>query len=193
MPAVARTSPAKIVAAARRIVERHGPEALSMQAVAHAVGIQAPSMYKHFTDRAALLRAVSLAVAEHMQRAIARATTTTNASDDLRAIARAQRSYAVRSPHLYALLFATSDRAAGLADADYAATSARILDLMAVHGEPRHALAASRLLVSFVHGFSTMEAAGAFHLGGSVDDAFEFGLDRILAAVQRANTTQPSR
>lgn len=185
MPALARTSSAKIVSAARRLVERHGPEGLSMQAVAQAVGIQAPSLYKRYADRAALLREVRLAVAGSMERTVVRAATTGDTTDDLRAIARAQRSYAWRAPHLYALLFAAVEPSAALAVSDYAAMTAVILERMRVHGEPRHALEGARLLVSFVHGFSSMETAGAFRLGGSTDEAFEFGLTRILQALQR--------
>ncbi len=58
MPAVAKTSDDDIVRAARRIVERDGTVGLSMQSVANEVGVRAPSLYKRFTDRAALLGAV---------------------------------------------------------------------------------------------------------------------------------------
>lgn len=152
-----------------------------MQDVAQVVGIQAPSLYKRYADRAALLRDVRLSVSAQVQRTLARAATTGNASDDLRAIARAQHSYALRAPHLYALLFT----GVPLAVADHESTAALVLDRMAVHGEPRNALAAARLLVSFVHGFSTMECAGAFHLGGSVEASFDSGLDLLLASTKR--------
>jgi AcrR family transcriptional regulator len=49
---------AQIVAAARELLERQGPEALTMRALADALGIQAPSLYKHFRNKAAVELAI---------------------------------------------------------------------------------------------------------------------------------------
>jgi hypothetical protein len=38
--------------------------------------------------------------------------------------------------------------------------------------------------VAWANGFITMELAGAFRLGGDVQQAWDFGLDRVLAAVR---------
>jgi hypothetical protein len=45
-------------------------------------------------------------------------------------------------------------------------------------------LEGARTLVAFTHGFAMMEGSSAFQLGGSVDEAFEFGLERVLRALQ---------
>jgi hypothetical protein len=42
------------------------------------------------------------------------------------------------------------------------------------------------MVVTWVHGFIVMELAGAFRLGGDVEEAWEFGLDHILAAIRSA-------
>lgn len=42
------------VAAARRVLEEEGPGALTMRRVADELGIRAPSLYKHFVNKAAL-------------------------------------------------------------------------------------------------------------------------------------------
>jgi hypothetical protein len=49
------------------------------------------------------------------------------------------------------------------------------------------ALETARLLTAFVHGFASMELAGAFRLGGDVDAAYRFGIDTIIAGVRATN------
>src|SRR5688500_14466135 len=43
-----------IVAAAGELLEREGPDALTMRRIGAALGIQAPSIYKHFPNKAAV-------------------------------------------------------------------------------------------------------------------------------------------
>ena len=50
MPSPPKTTDADIVAAARKLVERHGRTGLSMGDVAAAVGVRAPSLYGRFAD-----------------------------------------------------------------------------------------------------------------------------------------------
>jgi AcrR family transcriptional regulator len=187
-PAPARTSDAAVVAAARRVVEEGGVEALTMQAVAAAVGIRAPSLYKRFADRAAILRAVARDALAELGAAVEGASSARRPEARLRAMAGAYRGWAHAHPRVYALLFA-GDAPAG-ADPGVeprAAATARLLETLAgVVGEAR-ALPAARLLVAFLHGFVSMELAGAFRLGGSVDDAFAFAMDAILAGLPRAS------
>ena len=60
MPAHPKTTDSQIVNAARRLVESQGRDGFSMNEVAAAVGIRAPSLYGRFKDRASLLAAVEL-------------------------------------------------------------------------------------------------------------------------------------
>jgi AcrR family transcriptional regulator len=183
--AIPKTSAAKIVAAAKRLVHKSGVEALSMQAVAALVGIRPPSLYKHFADRAALIQAVRLEAAVQMHDAYAAAATSGESRRDLHAIAHAQRAFARRSPHLYALVMSASP-GYDLSAKENDELLAPLLELVRRFGDPRRVVESARLLVSFVHGFSQMEAAGAFRLGGDLDASFEFGLVRVLDAIGRA-------
>ncbi len=183
MPTVAKTSPAQIVAAAQKLIERGGLDAASMQAIARAVGVAGPSLYKHFPQRAAILRAVAQATVDRMHGLLQRAATTGDPLDDLRAMANAQRAFARRSPHLYSLLFGQGGDPTELAPEDYAVVVAPLLERLRLVGEPARALQLARLLVAFTHGFAAMEAAGAFRMGGDLDADFTYALDHLLATL----------
>ena len=49
----------RILRHARRILDRHGAEAVTMRAVAKAVGITPMALYRHFPDRDGLLNAIA--------------------------------------------------------------------------------------------------------------------------------------
>src|SRR4051794_36606346 len=57
----ARTVPTahRIAAAARRLLDRDGADAVTMRRVAEATGITAMAIYRHYPDRAALLNALA--------------------------------------------------------------------------------------------------------------------------------------
>ena len=45
------------------------------------------------------------------------------------------------------------------------------------------ALEAARTITAWANGFIAMELAGAFRLGGDVDRAFDYGVDRVTRAI----------
>ncbi len=183
-PAPARTTDAAIIAAARDLLDEGGPDAVTMQAVALRVGIRAPSLYKHVASRDALLRAVAEDGIAEIGAALAAAGGGDDPASDLRAMAHAFRAWAHRTPNRYRHVFASSratDRPpTGLA----AAAVAPLLESCATLVGPERALEAARLLTAYVHGFTIMELAEAFGLGGSVEAAFGFGVDTLVGALQ---------
>jgi len=180
MPSPPKTSAAEIVEAARALVHAHGVEGLSLNDVAAAVGVRAPSLYKHYTDRAHLLGALRGLVARELHDAARAEDKARDPGRALTAIARAIRAYARREPHLYGLLMT----AAPGRDIDPAENQAMVAPLLQHVKKlvPRRTGDAARLLVAFVHGFVQMETGGAFRLGGDLDASFEFGLARIIAS-----------
>ncbi|MGC4116822.1 MAG: TetR/AcrR family transcriptional regulator [Myxococcales bacterium] len=184
MPTVPKTSPESIVKAARRLVARGGAPGLSLQSVARAVGVQAPSLYKHFDDRTALLRAVAVEASRELAAAqLAAAGAEGPLERRLEAVARAQRDFARRQPHLYALVFDAHVRLER-SPKDQQQLEALFALLAEWMGGGEEVLEGARLLTAFVHGFASMERAGAFQLGGDVDRAFDFGLKRVLRALK---------
>lgn len=183
MPTPSRTSTAEIVAAGRATLEAKGFEGLTMQRVASAVGVRAPSLYKRIAGRDELIRLIAVDVAEDLAQALDEAATTGDAPRDLVAIVAAFRAFAHRNPEAYALIFRRLPE--GLrSEIDLASpgfeTMFRVVEAVAGH---EHRLEAARTVVAWANGFVAMELAGAFRLGGDVDAAFAFGAERIVAAI----------
>ncbi|WP_417310966.1 TetR/AcrR family transcriptional regulator [Devosia sp.] len=181
MPTPAKTSADRIVGIARALVETSGPEALTMGAVASEAGVKPPSLYKHFADRAALLKAVEIAIMQDLESTLRRENEGPTPPARLASLAASYRRFAKAAPNRYraiysgeaftdpeireVCLFAAQPlfealRAAGVAEA-------RVLPL-------------ARTFTAFLHGFVLMEIGNAFNLGGSVDEAFESGLATLL-------------
>lgn len=182
------------MAAARSILESEGLPSVTMRAVADAVGVRGPSLYKRVPDHAALLRAVAASVVADLEGTLARATATGEPLADLHSVATEYRRFVHANPNGYRLLFADLPPGAGPDPASVAALGAPIVrSMVRLAGEPA-ALEAARTMVAWAHGFVSMELAGAFRLGGDVDAAYAFGVDAILAGVSApANRASPSR
>jgi AcrR family transcriptional regulator len=175
MPALPKTTDDKVVRAARKLLERQGE--LSMLAVAEVVGVRAPSLYKRFPDRAALLQAIAVDTARELGALLRECDANPS---PLQAMAHAYRGFARKWPRSYALLFAPD-----LSVEERAAAAEPVLARLRELVGARQALPAARMLTAWLHGFVTMEEAGAFRLGGDIDEAFDYGLDTLLMALVR--------
>jgi len=183
MPAPRRVSQADLVAAIRRIAEEDGIDAVTMSSVAAAVGMRTPSLYKRATHRHELLRLAADDAARELVDGIADLTAPHRApAEVLVELARAVRAFAAAAPRVSALLFAAPSEQAAPSSESAEPLLRGLLSAVsaAVPGDP---LPAARTFTAWVYGFCTMEQAGAFRLGGDVDEAFEYGLDALLGAI----------
>ena len=183
MAAHPKTSDADIIAAALAVIEENGVEQLSMLAVATAVGVRGPSLYKRFADRAALLKSVETHLFHELALDLARAASGHGEDDALREMAFAYRAFAKRHKGAYALMF-SSETAGEDAIAIRFEAARPVLDvLQRMLPDPASSLRAARALTAFCHGFVSMDIAGAFRLGGDIDEAFQEGVDLFLAGM----------
>lgn len=186
MPAPAKTSEAAILAAARAILEERGLQALTMQAVADAVGVRPPSLYKRIGDRDALLARLELDTFDRLGATLAAAGAGLSPRDALEAQAHAFRRFAGENPRAYAVIYGPDSIRGAEADAARRAAVRPALErLAALVGEAR-ALSAARTLTAYLHGFVSIEGAGLFRLGGDVDQAFADGVRLILDGIETA-------
>jgi len=188
MPAPERTTNADIVAAGRRLVADGGLDALTMQAVATAVGVKAPSLYKRVRGRDQLIRLVIEATIDDLEARL-KAVAAPLAADPraaMAALAHELRAFAHANPAGFGLMFGGAPAEARPPVETLARSAAPLIVATTALVGPEHALDAARTVTAWANGFLTMELAGAFQLGGDVDRAFEWGLARVVAAVAAA-------
>ena len=184
MPAPPRTSLEEIVIAGRAILDAEGLDRLTMDRVAAAVGVRGPSLYKRVRDRGELIHLIANASAADLADLVDRAATTGDPRRDLRAMVDALRAFAHAKPASYGLLFARLPDAwrpdRELIERAIEPLFRTVADLSG----QEHELEAARTVVSWARGFIEMELSGAFTLGGDVEDAYRFGVERLIAAVE---------
>lgn len=156
-----------------------------MGAVAQSAGIKPPSLYKHFADRAAILKAVEIGILAELEAHLRRETLGPSPKLRLIAMANAYRRFGLAAPNRYRAIYsgnAFNDpeiRAACLFSAQ------PLFEELQVAGIPEaRMLPYSRTLVAFLHGFVLMEIGNAFNLGGDVNEAFSASLETILREIE---------
>jgi AcrR family transcriptional regulator len=177
MPTPDRTSLDAIVLAARDLLESDGLAGLTMHAVAHRVGVRAPSLYKRVESRDRLIQLVAEATLTDLN---ARLSTDQSVAE----IATVFRAFGLERPAAFQLVLTP---AAGTPTADarfLVASSAAILSAAGRLAGEENALEAARTVVAWATGFITMELNGSFQLGGDVDRAWQFGVETIVDALR---------
>ncbi|WP_210495779.1 TetR/AcrR family transcriptional regulator [Patulibacter sp. SYSU D01012] len=161
----------EIVRAARELLESEGPDGLSMRLIAARLGVQAPSLYKHLTDKRAITNAIVIEALGELTATIAAAM---DAADDrLWAGAMAQREWALAHPHLYRLIM---EQPIGEEPELQAAGQRAGVPLRSVTGDDRMAFTA---LWCFGHGVIDQELRGRIPPDIDVIALWRRGLDAL--------------
>jgi AcrR family transcriptional regulator len=185
MPTPDKTSREAIVAAGRELVERHGVAGLTMAAVAERVGVQPPSLYKRVRDRDELLSLVVAASIDDMTERMA-AQRQPDPRDRLIALAGAIRAFAHERPVGFALAFGAHGAPQPESDAVRRSVTP-LLDAVAQLTGPEHALDGARMMTAWATGYLTLERTDRLRLGGDIDAAWTWGLNRMVAALEGRN------
>jgi len=151
----------QILDVAEAVLETEGIEALTMRRLADDLGMQPPSLYKHWRNKADLLAALQeralLAFAAEME----------GVAHDLRAIGARYRTWAVAHPALYELVTRRPLARGALGPGVEQAASAPLL--AAVGGDEDRARAAW----AAAHGLVDLERADRFPPGADLDAAWD--------------------
>jgi AcrR family transcriptional regulator len=100
----------EIKATARRQMAEQGQAALSLGAIARAMGMTTPALYRYFESRDALITELIIDAYQALTIALEQADAATPSDDyaaRFQALARAYHDWAVAHPHEYALIYGT--------------------------------------------------------------------------------------
>jgi AcrR family transcriptional regulator len=141
-----------IVTSAITLIEREGPEALSMRRLGKRLGVEAMALYHHFASRDVLVAAI----ADHLLAPLDDLRPTDDSSEACRRFATALRNVAVEHPATFRLVgLQPFDSPSALRPVE------RLLQVLVRDGfSPAHALAIYRSVVSYARGYALAEATG---------------------------------
>jgi AcrR family transcriptional regulator len=173
MPYPTQITREQIIQQAAQMVSESGAEALSLHKLAAALGVKAPSLYRHVGGKAALLKAVNLLTLQQLFTAMeaAQAEAPTEPVPRMMALLAAYRRFAQAQPRLYFLAF--SDNDTYRPDEDVLVQL--VLPIQAVMAEisgQAQSLTALRGVLALVHGFVLLELTNQLRRGGSLEEAF---------------------
>lgn len=182
MPYPSQINAETILETARDMITLNGVEKLSLNKLAAAMGVKAPSLYRYYRSKAALLRAIN-------EDTITRLFTTLNPvlempiapTDQVMEAARRYRTFAHANAAVYGMLFTNT-----IDDLrpDPEASVRMVLPfqaLMATLCGEQHALAALRGFLALMHGFVMLELAEQLRRGGDLSVAYESSVRAYMA------------
>ena len=181
-----------VVAAAASIADAEGIGAVNLTRLAKALNVKPPSLYNHVAGLPDVLRELALQGGRQANARMSKAAVGLSRTDAVVAMGLAYRRFARAHPGLYAAAVAAPP--AGDAELAQAASEAveTVVQVLAGFGlDGDDALHAVRGLRAIIHGFVSLEAAGAFGLALDVEDslrrllvAFSEGLMRAVPAAR---------
>jgi AcrR family transcriptional regulator len=170
-----------LLAAARRVLEREGPDRLSLRELARRAGVSHNAPYRHFRDRTALLAALAAEGFEQLTARMRAAAAGAPAARRLDAIGAAYVRFALDEPGLFRLMF--GGRLAVKDHPDLAAAAERAYAVLA--GETGAAgTPAPRAIAAWatVHGLAHLLLDGQIASASGDRDAAERLLNAIFGA-----------
>jgi AcrR family transcriptional regulator len=180
----ASLSPDAVVDIALRILDEEGPAALTLSAVAGRAGVATPSLYKHVRNLAELRELVSSRIIHEIADRVTEVVLGRSGDEALRAGMHAWRAYVSDHPRRYAAVIQTPEP--GVAEAGERLVGILFAALRAYGFTGSDAVHAARCLRAAVHGFASLEAAGAFGLPEKLDDSFELLVDVVVSGLRAA-------
>ncbi len=175
-----------IVAAAGTLLESGGPDAVTLRSVGAAAGVSRSAAYRHYDDKADLLRALAAQTLTELAARIRGAAERGGRHSRLRRGCSAYLAYALEQPHHYQLIFGDTpidqpDQELESAADDGMLALRELVERAQTEGElgtgPPRELAT--VLWVLLHGLAQLQITKHLHEPRTIDG--DTGLDELLA------------
>jgi len=174
MPYPSQVNQEQIIQVAREKIKKDGVEKLSLAKLAADLGVRAPSLYRYFKNKEALLQAVNLQTTREMFAAMEGGRLSSDLPDArLTRVAEAIRDFAHQNSQLYTMAMTAE---VGVTRPDEESLIRMVLPLQNIMAElcgQAQSLTAIRGLFALVHGFIMLELHGQLQRGGDLHQAFQ--------------------
>lgn len=183
---------AAIVAAAGALLESGGPDAVTLRSVGAAAGVSRSAAYRHYDDKAGLLRALAAKTLTELATSIRRAADRGGRHSRLHRGCAAYLAYALAQPHHYQLIFGDTpidqpDQELESAADDGMLAIRELVERAQTDGElgagrPREL---ATVLWVLLHGLAQLQITGHLHeprtLNGdtALDELLEYALEAL--------------
>jgi AcrR family transcriptional regulator len=163
---------AAVITAAAELADRDGLAGLTLAALAADLGIRSQSLYAHVDGLDGLQRDLALHAVQLLGEELRAAALGRSGRAALEAIAETYLSFATRHPGLYAATIRDARGDDELLAANFRAGEAlgRILESFGLEGDDN--VHAHRAIWSAIHGFITLQHAGAFSRAAPTDETY---------------------
>ncbi|WP_328347702.1 TetR/AcrR family transcriptional regulator [Micromonospora sp. NBC_00421] len=184
MPRAGLTT-AVVVERGAQLLEAHPTDELTLAALAESLGVRVPSLYKHVDGLPGLRRGMMLRAKGNLSAALAQACIGRARADAVRSLAAAYRAWARENPMQYPMTIRapepddTEDQLASGSGLDVIYT---VLAGYRLVGDD--AIDATRFLRSVIHGFVSLETAGAFKLTADLERSYDRTIDSVVTALE---------
>ena len=175
---------------AGRLADEVGFENLTLSALALRLGVRQPTLYKHVNGTSGLHREMAVAAKTELADVIRRAAVGRARDEALFAIADAYRTWATEHPGRYVATVRApvpGDLDDELASLEALRVVTDVLQGYGILGDD--AIDATRALRATLHGFVTLQSAGAFGLPADVDRSFHRMVQGVIRAITQWNVT----
>jgi AcrR family transcriptional regulator len=188
---------AAIVSAAGALLESGGPEAVTLRSVGAAAGVSRSAAYRHFDDKADLLRALAARTLSELAVRTRRDAGRDGPCSRLHRGCAAYLNHAIEQPHHYQLIFGDTPIAQPGPELESAADDAMLaLRELVEHAQADGELGAgpprelATVLWVLLHGLAQLQITGHLHEPRTIDG--DTGIDGLLAlAIETLRPAQP--